>query len=199
MEQDDATVQAERQAWREAAALVPSERWVFLDERAVLTNLVRTHGWSPCGERVLGTAPCGAWERVTVLGAMSLDGILAAMSIPAATDGEVFLAYLDRVLLPELRQVKPDAVLVMDNLAAHKTAAVRTRLEEAGVEYRYLPRYSPDLNPIEPAWAKVKGRLRKGAARTVAGIHKALGPALAAITPQDARGFFRHAGYVCAN
>jgi transposase len=188
-------VQAERQAWREAMAGISPERLVFLDESAALTNLVRTHAWSSCGERGLGTAPCGSWERVTILGAMSLDGMLAAMSIAAATDGEVFHAYLKQVLLPELRQVKPDAVLVMDNLNAHKTAAVRALLDDAGVAYRYLPRYSPDMNPIEPAWAKVKGRLQKAAARTVDGIYEALGPALDAISPQDAWGFFRHAGY----
>ncbi len=187
-------MQAERQAWRAAMAGIPPERLVFLDESAALTNLVRTHAWSPCGERALATAPCGSWERVTILGAIGLEGMLAAMSVPAATDGEVFHAYLDRVLLPELRQVKPNAVLVMDNLNAHKTAAVRGLLEEAGFEYRYLPRYSPDLSPIEPAWAKLKSRLRKAAARTIESIHEALGPALAAIGPQDARSFFRHAG-----
>lgn len=117
------------------------------------------------------------------------------MSIAAATDGAVFHAYLERVLLPELRRAKPDAVLVMDNLAAHKTAAVRALLDGAGFAYHYLPRYSPDLNPIEPAWAKVKGRLRKAAARTIDELHAAIGPALAAITAQDARGFFRYAGY----
>ena len=121
------------------------------------------------------------------------------MSIPAATDGEVFHAYLKQVLLPGLRQVKPDAVLIMDNLAAHKTAAVRALLDSAGVSYRYLPRYSPDMNPIEPACAKVKGRLRKIAARTVEGIHEALVTVLDAISPQDARAFFRHAGYACPN
>jgi transposase len=105
--------------------------------------------------------------------------------------------YLERVLLPELRRTKPDAVLVMDNLSAHKAAPVRALLDASGFAYRYLPRYSPDLNPIEPAWAKVKNLLRKAAVRTVDGLHAALGPALDAVTPQDARGFFRHAGYAC--
>ena len=121
------------------------------------------------------------------------------MSVAAATDGAVFRAYLERVLLPELRRARPDAVLVMDNLSAHKTRAVRALLDASGFAYRYLPPYSPDLNPIEMAWAKVKGLLRKAAARSVDGLHAALGPVLDAVTAQDARGFFRHAGYACPN
>jgi transposase len=163
----------------------------------VLTSLVRTHARSPRGERALGTAPGGRWERVTILGALGAGGIVGAMSVAAATDGAVFRAYLERVLLPELRRARPDAVLVMDNLSAHKTRAVRALLDASGFAYRYLPPYSPDLNPIETAWAKVKGLLRKAAARTVDGLHAALGPALDAVTAQDARGFFRHAGYAC--
>jgi transposase len=104
-------------------------------------------------------------------------------------------AYLDEVLLPELRRTKPDAVLVMDNPPAHKAPHVRALLDASGFAYRYLPAYSPDLNPIEPAWAKLKAHLRRVAARTVNVLHDALGPALAAITPQDAAGFFRHCGY----
>jgi transposase len=111
----------------------------------------------------------------------------------------VFCAYLDQVLLPALRRTRPDAVLVMDNLAAHKTPEVKALLDRAGFAYRYLPAYSPDLNPIEPAWAKVKASLRKAAARSVEDLHAALGPALDAITAQDAQGFFRHAGYDCPN
>ena len=198
-EQDEAAVQEERRFWPEAIAGIAVERFVFIDESAARTNLVRTHAWSPCGERAPGTAPCGHWERVTILGALGPEGIVAAMSIPAATDGAVFCALLEQVLLPELRLTRPDAVLVMDNLSAHKTKAVRALLDEAGFAYLYLPRYSPDLNPIEPAWAKVKGLLRKAAARTVEGVHAALGPAPAAITRDDARGFFRHAGYSCPN
>ena len=133
------------------------------------------------------------------MGALGAKGIAGAMSIAAATDGAVFHAYLEQVLLPELRRTKPDAVLVMDNLSAHKTASVRALLDASGFTYHYLPPYSPDLNPIEPAWAKVKGLLRKAAARTVDGLHAALGPALDAITAQDAQGFFRHAGYACPN
>jgi hypothetical protein len=166
-------------------AAVPAERLVFLDESGALTNLARLHGWSPRGERALGTIPCGSWERATILGALGLEGILGAMSLAAATDGAVFHADLEQVLLPELRRVKPDAVLVMDNLNAHKTSAVRALLDGSGFTYRYLPSYSPDLNPIELAWAKMKAGLRRAAARTVDGLHAALGPALDAITAQE--------------
>ncbi len=191
-----------RAAWRtdEAAGVggIAPERLVCLDECGVLTNMACLYGRAPRGQRARGTVPAGRWERVTLLGALGVDGIVAAMSVEAATDAAVFLAYLDQVLLPKLRQVRPDAVLLMDNLAAHKTPAVRRLLDASGFAYRYLPSYSPDLNPIEPSWAKVKGKLRQAAARTADALHKALGPALDAITPQDARGYFRHSGYTPA-
>jgi transposase len=161
----------------------------------VLTNMARLRGRSPRGTRACGTAPFGHWTRLTVLGALGTGGMVAAMAIEAATSGAVFFAYLERVLLPELRRAKPDAVLVLDNLRAHKTAAVRKLLDRSGFLYRYLPAYSPDLSPIEPAWAKLKAELRRAAARTAEALHQALGPALDAITAQDASGFFRHAGY----
>ena len=139
---------------------VAPERLVFLDECGVLTGMVRLHGRSPRGERARGTVPCGRWTRLSVLGALGREGMLAAMSIEAATSGAVFHAYLERVLLPELRRARPDAVLVLDNLRAHKARAVRGLLDRSGFAYRYLPSYSPDLNPIEPAWAQVKGKRR---------------------------------------
>jgi transposase len=161
----------------------------------VLTNLARLWGRSPRGTRAGGTVPCGHWRRLTVLGALGLGGMVAAMAVEAATSGAVFAAYLERVLLPKLRRAKPDAVLVLDNLRAHKTPEVRDLLDRSGFAYRFLPSYSPDSNPIEPAWAKVKARLRKVAARTTEALHTAIGPALDAITAQDAVGFFQHAGY----
>jgi transposase len=171
------------------------ERLVFLDECGVLTTMARLRGRSPRGSRACASAPFGHWTRVTVLGALGAEGVVGAMGVEAATSAAVFRAYLDEVLLPELRRAKPDAVLVMDNLPAHKAPRVRALLDRSGFGYRYLPAYSPDLNPIEPAWAKVKAELRRVAARTVEALHGACGPALAAITPQDAAGFFRHCGY----
>ena len=190
---------AARQAWPTAAETgiggVAPERLVFLDECGVLTNMARLWGRSPRGTRAVGTVPRGHRKRLTVLGAPGIGGIVAAMSVEAATSGAVFAAYLDQALLPELRRTKPDAVLVLDNLRAHKAAQVRGLLDRSGFAYRYLPAYSPDLSPIEPAWAKLKAELRRVAARTTEALHQALGPALGAITAQDAAGFFRHAGY----
>ena len=171
------------------------ERLVFLDECGVLTNMARLHGRSPRGTRAYGSAPFGHWTRVTVLGALSESGMVTAMSVEAATNASVFHTYLDQALLPELRRTKPDAVLVMDNLRAHKAPKVRALLDRSGFLYRYLPAYSPDFTPIEPAWAKVKSELRRVAARTAPALHEAVGPALDTSTPQDAAGFFRHCSY----
>ena len=176
---------------------ISPERLVFLDECGVLTTLSRLRGRSLRGARACASAPFGHWTRVTVLGALGAEGIVGAMSVAAATDAAVFHAYLEQVLLPQLRRTKPNAVLVMDNLPAHKAPKVRALLDHSGFAYRYLPAYSPDLNPIEPGWAKVKAELRRVAARTADALHEALGPALAHITPQDAAGFFRHCGYIC--
>jgi transposase len=168
---------------------------VFIDESAALTNMVRAYARSPRGERAHGTAPCGRWRRLSIIGALGIEGVAGAMTIEAATSGAVFHAFLDQVLLPELRRIKPDAVLVMDNLSAHRAKAVRALLDRSGFGYRYLPPYSPDLNPIEPAWAQVKARLRTAAARTAAALHDAVGSALDAVTAGDAGAYFRHAGY----
>jgi transposase len=192
-------VAAARQAWwteaEDGVGGISPERLVFLDECGVLTNMARLRGRSPRGTRAYASAPFGHWTRITVLGALGAEGIVGAMSVEAATSATVFHAYLDEVLLPELRRAKPDAVLVMDNLPAHKAPRVRALLDRSGFGYRYLPAYSPDFNPIEPAWAKVKAELRRLAARTAEALHQALGPALDAVTPQDAAGCFRHCGY----
>jgi transposase len=192
-------VAAARAAWpvdEEAGVggLAP-ERLVFLDECGVLTGMARLYGRSPRGTRAPGTAPCGSWTRLSVLGALGHEGMLAAMSVEGATSGAVFRAYLERVLLPALRERKPDAVLVMDNLGAHKTPEVRELLDGSGFPYRYLPSYSPDLSPIEPAWAQVKAELRRVAARDEDALHQALGPALDRVSAANARAYFRHCGY----
>jgi transposase len=171
---------------------------VFLDECGVDTRMTRAYARASRGRRAAGKVPWGRWKRLTVLGALALDGIVGAMSVAAATGTRVFLAFVEQVLVPALRD-RPDALVVMDNLAAHKAERVRAALEAAGVAYRYLPAYSPDLNPIEPARAQLKGRLRAEPARSLDALDAALGPALGTITAEDARGWFRLAGYPALN
>jgi transposase len=174
---------------------IAPERLVSLDECGVLTGMARLHGRSRRGERARGAVPCGPWARLSVLGALGHEGVLAAMSVEGAAGGAVFHAYLERVLLPALRERKPDAVLVMGNLRAHKTPRVRELLDRSGFPYRCLPSYSPDLSPIGPAWAQVKAELRRVAARDKDALHRALGPALDRVSAANAAAYFRHCGY----
>jgi len=184
-----------RAVWRAELAGVDPHRLVFLDETGIDTRLTRAYGRAPRGRRVTGRVPWGSWERLTVTGALALEGVIAGMSIPAATGTAVFLAFVEQVLVPALQE-RPGAIVVMDNLAAHKAEAVRSALDRAGLNRRYLPPYSPDLNPIEQAWSKLKARLRATGARSRGALEEALGPALAGITARDARGWFRLAGYL---
>ena len=174
---------------------ISPERLVFLDECGVLTNMARLRGRSPRGTRACASVPFGPWTRVTVLGAIGTRGMVAAMSVAAATTAAVFHAYLDQALLPELRRTTPDAVLVMDNLRAHKAPEVRALLDRSGFTSRYLPAHSPDFTPIEPAWAQVKAELRRVAARDEDALQRALGPALDRVSAENARAYFRHCGY----
>ena len=189
---------AARAAWHGELAGIDPRRLVFLDESGIDTRLTRAHGRAPRGQRAPGKVPRGSWERLTVIGALARDGVvaaMAAMSVAAATGTAVLLAFVERVLVPALKE-RPDAIVVMDNLPAHKAEAVRAALDRAGLAHRYLPPYSPDLNPIEQAWSKLKARLRASGARSREALEEALDPALAAISARDARGWFRLAGYV---
>jgi transposase len=168
---------------------------VFLDESGFDTRLTRTHARAPRGQRAHGKAPGGRWQRLTLIGALALDGLCAAMTVAGATDTRVFLAFVTQVLIPALKSTRPDAIVVMDNLAAHKAAVVRRALDAAGIGYRYLPAYSPDMNPIELAWSKLKAYLRAKAARSREALERAIPDALATVTPSNALGWFRHAGY----
>jgi transposase len=187
-----------RAAWRAELAGVDPGRLVFIDETGIDTRMTRAYARAAKGQRAVGKVPRGRWERLTVLGALALDGVVASRSVAAATGTAVFLAFTEEVLIPALRD-RPDALVVMDNLGAHKAERVRAALDRAGLAHRYLPSYSPDLNPIEPAWSKLKAGLRAVGARSKEGLEAALGPALAAITAQDAHGWFRLAGYPAAD
>ena len=147
------------------------------------------------GRRALGAVPFGGWHRLTIIGALSTDGMIAAMSVEAPVNAALLRVYLDEVLVPELQRRKPDAVLVMDNLRPHRATAIGKTLERAHLGLLDLPRYSPDLSPIEPGGSKMKTQLRAQEARTTEALDAELRPALDAITPQDAKGWFRHCGY----
>jgi transposase len=165
---------------------------LFLDESGVTTQMTRLWGRAPRGERIAEATPQGHWKVLTTLGAMSLRGIEAVMTVESATDGDVFLAYLEQVLCPKL---KAGDVVVMDNLSAHKVKGVRELIAASGAELLYLPPYSPDFNPIEKAWSKLKQWLRAAKARTAEELDQAITEALKAITADNAAAWFRHCGY----
>jgi transposase len=198
-EQDREDVAGQRAAWRAELAGIAPERLVFIDETGIDTRMTRAYARATRGRRAPGKIAWGHWRRLTVIGALALDGVVACMSVAAATSTAVFLAFVEQVLIPALRG-RPDALVVLDNLAAaHEAGIVQDALDRAGLGHRYLPPYSPDLNPIEQAWSKLKARLRTEGARSREALEAALGPALAAITAQDARAWFRLAGYAAPN
>ena len=182
-----------RAAWRVMVAKkVEPERLVFVDEMGANTSLSILHAWSPAGKRAYCSVPRNRGKNTTLLASMSVEGMGPALAVEGATDREVFEAYLEEVLAPSLRSGQ---IVVMDNLSAHKVHRIRELIEERGCELLYLPSYSPDLNPIEEAFSKLKGILRKAEARSREALIEAMGGALDTITPQDARGFFEHCGY----
>jgi len=154
--------------------------------------MTRRYGRAPHGERVREGAPAGRWRTLTLLGAITVDGLLATMTIESPPDGEVFLAYLEQVLCPRLQ---PGQIVVMDNLAAHKHALVRSLIEQSGAQLLYLPPYSPDFNPIEQCWAKLKHSLRAAKARLLQALEQAITAGIATITPQNSAAWFQHCGY----
>ena len=164
------------------------EQLIFLDESGVSTQMTRLYARCMGGARIHETTPDGRWKILTILGAISIRGMIATMTIEAATDREIFLAYLDEVLCPKLR---PGDVVVMDNLSSHKVKGVRERIETAGAQLLYLPPYSPDLNPIEKAWAKLKQLLRAAKARTKEALDQAIAELLPLLTAEDAKAWFR--------
>ena len=165
---------------------------VFVDESGVTTEMTRRYGWGPRSQRVSEAVPAGHWRTLTVLAALTVDGILASMTIESPTDGDVFLAFVEQVLGPRLQ---PGHIVILDNLGAHKVEGVRWLIESRGAQVLYLPPYSPDFNPIEPAWSKLKQRLRGVKARVLEQLEPAIAQAIAAITPQNAQSFFHHCGY----
>jgi transposase len=183
---------AERAAWRQEFAAVDPTGLVFVDESGATTAMDRTYGRAPSGVRVDGPVPQGHWKTLTLTTAVRLGGVGACLVIDGATDTSCFETYVERCLVPTL---KAGDIVIMDNLSCHKTAEVERLIRSAGAEVRYLPAYSPDLNPIEKLFSKLKDLLRSAAARTVDGLIEAMGEALRAIRPGDILGWFSHCGY----
>jgi len=182
-----------RTAWRVlVAGASDARRFVFVDECSTNTSLSPIYGWSRRGQRVYFEVPRNWGANITLLSSMTLEGMGASLAVEGATTKAVFEAYVERVLAPTL---SPGQMVVMDNLSSHKGPRVRELIEGRGCELIYLPPYSPDLNPIEEAFSKLKALLRKAGARTREALIEAIGRALEAVTASDARGFFEHRGY----
>jgi transposase len=165
---------------------------VFIDETWTKTNMTRLRGWAPRGRRLVAKVPQGRWRTLTLLAALRQDQIAAPCVIDGPINGESFLAYVEQVLVPAL---KPGDIVIIDNLGSHKGKAVRRAIRSAGAKLFFLPPYSPDLNPIEQAFAKLKTLLRKAAERTVEDTWKRIGALLQAFTSQECANYLKNAGY----
>jgi transposase len=182
-----------RAAWRAMVVdTTQAERFVFVDECSTNISLRPLYAWSPKGERAHCSAPRNWGKNITLLSSMTLSGMGPSLAVEGATTRAVFEAYVEKALAPSLH---PGQVVVMDNLKAHKGEGVRELIEKRGCELVFLPPYSPDFNPIEQAFSKVKGMLRGAEARTCEALIEAMGRALSAVTATDVSGFFGHCGY----
>jgi transposase len=181
-----------RQHWKAKQALLDTTRLVFVDETGTSTKMVRTHGRCRRGLRLIGKAPWGHWKTTTFTAGLRCDGLVAPWVLDGPMNGEAFLVYVEKLLAPSL--AKGD-IVVIDNLSAHKVEGVRAAIEARGAILLYLPPYSPDLNPIEMAFAKLKKLLRKAAARTRDSLWDAIAQTLDAFTPNECANYLAHAGY----
>ncbi|WP_272800718.1 IS630 family transposase [Sphingobium sp. AntQ-1] len=191
-EQDRPDVAARRKLWRAAQPFLDPESLVFLDETGVNTKMARLYGWSPVGERCRDKAPFGHWKTMTFVAGLRLTGMTAPWVLDRAMDGDAFRTYVQHVLAPTL---KPGDVLVLDNLPAHKVAGIREAIAARHAQIFYLPPYSPDMNPIEMAFSKLKALLRQEPARSVDALVKHIGSLLDRFHPNECANFFHAAGY----
>ncbi len=191
-EQDRPDVAARRRIWRAAQPFVDADKLVFIDETGASTKMTRLYGRAPRGQRLLAKAPFGHWKTTTFVAALRRDGLTAPMVLDGPMTGQAFLAYVEQALIPTL---KPDDIVVMDNLPAHKIAAVRDAIAAAGAQFFLLPPYSPDMNPIEMVFSKLKTLLRQAPERTVEGLWRRIGALLDQFTPGECGNYFRAAGY----
>lgn len=182
-----------RETWRADQPRLDISKLVFLDETGASTNMTRRHGWSYRGQRCVSAAPHGHWKTTTFLAGLRHDGLTAPLVVDGPMDGATFLAYVRDFLCPSL---KPGDIVIADNLGSHKVTGVREAIESAGATLRYLPPYSPDLNPIEKLFAKLKTLLRNAATRSIDALWHHIGMLMDAFTPDECRNYFQACGYV---
>ncbi len=195
LEQARADVARRRRRWRSWQASLDPQRLVFIDETWIKTSMAPLRGWGPKGERVRGFAPHGHWRTLTFLGALRCDGLTAPCVFDGPINGECFRAYVEQQLIPVL---KPDDIVIMDNLGSHKSAALRRIIRDAGARLWYLPPYSPDLNPIEQAFAKIKHWMRIAQKRTLQDTWRHIGDLVTTIQPRECSNYFTNTGYASA-
>ena len=191
-ERDRPDVVKRREAWFDSPPDLDPERLVFIDETWASTNMARLRGRAPRGERLRAGIPHGHWRTTTFVAGLRLTGMVAPMVLDGPINGHAFQAYVDQVLVPELR---PGDIVIMDNLGSHKGRAVRAAIEAVGAMLLYLPPYSPDFNPIENAFSKLKALLRKAAERTVDALWDTIGALIPVFTATECANFFAAAGY----
>jgi transposase len=191
-EQDRPDVAGQRRRWRVWQRFMDPSRFVFIDETGTATNMARRYGRGPLGERLVAAVPHGHWRTTTFVAGLRQSGVIAPLVLDGPMTGRAFRAYVEQFLAPALA---PGDVVVLDNLAAHKVAGVRQALAVAGTSLLYLPPYSPDLNPIEQLFAKLKARLRKAAARTKDELWSTIGRLLATVSPAECARYLHHCEY----
>ena len=189
-------MKAQRDEWKAEQPAMPPAKLLFLDETWASTAMTRSHGRCPRGQRLVMDVPHGHWKTTTFVVALTLGGLVAPTVVDGAMTGDLFVAYVEQQVVPTL---KPGDIVVMDNLSSHKRAGVRAAIEAAGATLRYLPPYSPDLNPIEKAFSKLKALLRKAQKRTIAALESYLGEVLDAFSPEECANYFRSCGYAATS
>ena len=194
-EQERADVAEARQRWKEDQPALDPARLVFIDETGTSTNMARLRGRCRRGERLVGRVPHGHWKITTFIAGLRCDAVTAPFVIDRPMNGLIFRTYLEHCLIPTLT---PGDIVIMDNLPAHKVAGVREIIEAVGARLVYLPPYSPDFNPIEQFFAKLKALLRKAAERSVDALWDRIGQLLDAFSPEECGNYLRHAGYASA-
>jgi transposase len=185
-------VKDRRDEWKAGQPTLHAESFIFIDETWASTNLTRSHGRCPQGERLVMDVPHGHWKTTTFVVGLRTSGLIAPTVVDGPMTGDVFVAYVVQQLVPTLRA---GDVVVMDNLSSHKRSQVRIAIEAAGAELRYLPPYSPDLNPIEKAFSKLKAKLRAAEKRTITELENYLGEVLDCFSPEECQNYFRSCGY----